>query len=551
MVLLLLSLASSCRGGAFGAASRADTVEAYRAFLRANPDDSDAETARERLAELELAEARKVHSVVAYKRFLDEFSESGQGPAARALLETLRFNAAVERRTSVALRQFLKEHPDGPHRAEAEALLGQLELGELGTVDDQATLAALIARHPDAVAAEEAGARLDELAWAKAKTAAALLGYLKEFPAGAHRDEARAGLTSAEIDGLLVSGDEAQARAVAQKSPLKALVPELDARFERSRAISRLLALKDERVRRALPSYTLRPLEELARALQSPDSMDRWQAAEELGFHVSVMALGPLLEAFRTARLSIVRERSSESLSRIFQALPPRVAEYQLATRLEELGRGASDPQLVMTAALLLDLSGQRDRASAEYQRVWDASAPDPLVLRRWATVRLERRQFFSAAVAARQLALHAATTSAQVPSPAETNALASAREQCSAAEEARFAVGVLERAAKEPTDFPEDVGAFLTRAREELRLVEAHLRDAELALLAVDGSARSCGDASVAERMAAGEAMRLAALVSLRARPLPELPLLLEIVRERDPSPRVREAASPHSSRR
>ena len=543
-IALLVLVSSGCRDGAFGRASRADSVASYREFLRSYPDDADAPAARERLAELELPEAEKVHSLVAYKRFLEEFGETGQAGRAQALLEALRFNAAVERGTSLALRQFLREHPSGAHRAEAEEKLARLELAELGTVDDPATLSGLVARHPDAPAVEEATARLDELGWAKAGSPRLLYRYLTDFPAGRHRDEARARLTSAELDGLLVSNELGLAQGVVERSPLASTIPGLAERFKRAREVSRLLSSRDERILRALPAYTLRPFDELLRALHAPDSMDRWQAAEELGFHVTVKALSPLLEAFRTGRPSLVRQRSADAVAKLLKALPRAVADFEVASRLETLGREASDTQLILTAALLLELSGQLDRAAAEYQRAWDPSAPDPVILRRWAALRLERRQFFSAAVAARQLAIHAAVAAAEGPSALDANARAAARELCSAAEEIHYAEQVLDLVAKEKTDFPDDISAFLVKVREQRRLVDARLRDAELALLAGDAGARRCTDASVAERMTVGEAMRLKALAALKERPPGGLLLLLEVVRERDPSSAVREAA-------
>jgi len=48
-------------------------------------------------------------------------------------------------------------------------------------------------------------------------------------------------------------------------------------------------------VQRALPGYYLRSFDDLVSSLHAPDPMDRWEAAEELGEHVDVKALDPLL----------------------------------------------------------------------------------------------------------------------------------------------------------------------------------------------------------------------------------------------------------------
>jgi hypothetical protein len=534
----------ACRDSAYQAASRVDTVEAWQRFVQQHPSDDNADAARARLNELQFEAAQRAHSVVAYKRFLEAAPDSEQAPRARALLEAMRFNALRDAPTVLGVRQFLAEHPDGAHRAEADRLLAELELKSVGQLDDPAQLARLAAEHPEDPRGAEAAQRLDDTTFARASTAASLFAYLREFPAGGHRDEARVRLLGLELEALLFSGALEEARALARRSPLSPKVPGLEARFARAEAVAKLASSRDERVLRALPAHSLRAFDDVVKSLQAPDPLDRWQAAEELGSFVTVKAIAPLLEAVRSARVPLERQRAFESLQRVLRALPRPVAEFHVAALSEQLEPQANDAQLVLTLAVLLDLTGQLAPAAAQYQKAFDPAAPDPVVLRRWSEIRRERHQLFSAAVASRQLVTWSqGLLEAQEPLGPVT-ALAAARETCGLAEAVRYAAEVIHEAQAAHTDFPDDLVQFERAAVAAGALTQARLRDAELKVLEADARARRCDDRAVAERLEAGAQERLRALAELRQRPPKELPVLLGYLQESDPVPAVREAA-------
>lgn len=550
-VLCVLSLLTGCGAPLAMAYQRAhdvDTLEAYRAFLRDYPEGDEAEAVQVRITELEFAQASQLHTVLAYKRFLEAHPDVPQSRAARALLEGLRFNAARQVGTAEALRQFLRENPEGAQHEEAQRLLKEAELRELSTTKDTAQLREYLREAPEDPRRLAVEARLDDESFARAQKegASKLFAYLRDFPAGRYREPAKVALLNLEVEGLLVSGLLEQAEARVAASPLGARLPDFPARLARARAERAALASPDPLAQSAQVGHYLRELDDLARALHAPDSMDRWQAAQELGQHVSVKALDPLLEAYRSGRNPLIRQRAWESLWSVMHALPAPVADYEAAVRLETLREKAGSPELYLAMAALLDVTGRLPEAAVEYQRAFVPEDPDPVVLRRWIQIREERHQAFSAAVAARQLSLWALRVAREeTVSPEGGVPLAASRQLCAAVQNARLAQETITRARGQKTDFPEDLDTFALTASDALTLAEARLADAELLLREQSSGARTCSDDAVGERLASAVTERQKAVRALGPK-LPQLaPVLLEVLRQRDPSAEVRAEAA------
>lgn len=546
LIFCTLVLVAGCVGSAaYRKARAADTPDAYRAYLAQHPKDADAEAGRIRLAELEFAEASRAHTIVAYKRFLDEFPDSAQASAAKKRLEALRFNAALAQGTASGWRDFLAEEPAGAHRADAEAKLRASEVSELSAKGDLEALSQRLDGSDPRYAKVQA--QLDDERFGQARTTgtAALLAYLQDFPAGAHRQEVEAELLSLRIDGLLFSGLVEEAKAEAARSPLSARIPDLPARFARAEQTEHVRRSADASVQSAQAGNYLRSLDELVKATHAPDPLDRWEAVEELGQHVDIRAIDPLLGALRTGRNALIRERALESLQHVVASLPHPIADYEIATRLSQLRAEAGSPEMFLSVATLEDLSGALARAAVDYQRAFQPTTPDPVILRRWVQIREGRGEAFSAAVAARQLALWAKDVAEQASSSPEGGVpLVSARDACAAVEAARFAAEAITRARSVRTEFPEDLASFARDAQAALKLAEARLADAEILLRTQSPQARTCSDRRVADRMASAVIARMEALRSLARRDPARGRVLWQVASDSDPSPEIRQAA-------
>ncbi len=536
-----LLLLGACRDSAFNAASKAGTPEALRLYLAQHPEDEQVPAAQAQLEEKVFKQAREAHSVVGYKRFLDEFPEGAHAVPARALLEGLRFNAAKDKGTSAAWRQFLEDHPQGSKAAEARDTLRALELKQVLTPDaDAAALQQAAAEGADDAAGAQLRERLDDQTFKEAKGPRAWFDYLRRFPAGKYRDQAKARLLDTQLEGLLVSGQIDAATELVQRSPLAKTLKNTTERLSRETEMLKLLQVKEPSVQRALPQFYRRSLEDLKDALGSPDARDRWEAAIELGHHVDVRAIDPLLEVLKTNRNDKVRRHAAESVRQVLTLLPPQVAEYEVFSRIEA-GRDTSTDSKVVTAnGVLLEALNLVDDARLEYQKAFEPRLLDPVLLVRGAHMRLMRNENYSAAVAARLLALWGKETVEENLAP-DDQSISATRQVCAAADAARQAAQVFAQMRGKPIEFQKDAEQFERQATAAQALIEARLRDMELKAMEKDATFRPCFAEGAAERMTAADQKRLEAFKKLLA---PWSGKVRAYALLRDPSLQVRAAA-------
>jgi len=483
--VLLLSLA--CQS-----TPKADLIETYPEYLQSNSEEELTLLEQEGLAEIEFKQAKELHSILGYKRFLEKFPKAPEARTAAILLENLRFENAMTEGSSQALRRFLREYPDGPHHAEVVEHLAKIEQVELEHSDDLTRLGGAAQFYADKPLGAIASDRLDEVYFQNAKTASDYFNYLRQFPAGKHRDDARVALLSLELDSLVAFAKWEEAERLA-KQPLADRIPEIETRLKQLRQLKTLLESKSPEFLQTQMVFPWHSPEELEAALKASDILLRAETVQTLGFRMDASVVDGLLDILGTSRNALVRQRAFESLQRFFQALPSSLVNYQVAKREQQQTVKELEGNDALKWAILYDLSGQPSKAAVLYSKAYLPELPDPILLRRWVALRKEQKQYYSAAVAARQLAWWVERAVEDVGPIHEAEVFFAARELCAATNMGEFAMASLEALSKEATEFPEDLLVFLKKAQNSLRLAQARLQDAELALFEQMPLAKRC----------------------------------------------------------
>ena len=108
-------------GDGFSTVQKADTLEAYEAYLEAHPNGTYSFQASGRLEDLYLIKAREDQSLEGYDVYFKRFPEGNLKSRAYAEQEALLFNRAKEVNTLEVWETYLKEYPHATKKKKKEA----------------------------------------------------------------------------------------------------------------------------------------------------------------------------------------------------------------------------------------------------------------------------------------------------------------------------------------------------------------------------------------------------------------------------------------------
>jgi tetratricopeptide (TPR) repeat protein len=133
----LVALLTAC-GDDFTAVQKADTIEAYEAYLEANPDSRWTLQAEGRLEGLYLEKARAEDSLEAYDAYLERFPKGTLRAKAFEEREEFLFDWARGEDTQASWQTFLDEYPKGDkkRRKQAERMIEVHEYLDKVTLSD-------------------------------------------------------------------------------------------------------------------------------------------------------------------------------------------------------------------------------------------------------------------------------------------------------------------------------------------------------------------------------------------------------------------------------
>lgn len=131
--MLALLLAACSFGPSFQEVQKLDTIEAYEAYLKDNPDSINQFAANKRLEELYFARGQQEGTRAAWEAYLQRFPEGNSRDTAVREVAVAAYSEAVKANTAEAYKAFLDDFPKADRwlRARAEGRAANLDYGKL------------------------------------------------------------------------------------------------------------------------------------------------------------------------------------------------------------------------------------------------------------------------------------------------------------------------------------------------------------------------------------------------------------------------------------
>jgi len=200
----LLSL-GGCAGKAWREARRANTSQAYAAFVANNPEHGKVRVARVRAEALDWEATIEADTADAYALFIATHPTSPHVLDARERGEVVAWEEAVADGSVAALEGYLARYGSGDHEREARERIEDAWYEQSREDDTVDSWSRYLVRYPVGRYVDEARRRRDALGWeatTSAGTPSAYRAYLRQHPRGTHRQEARDWLAGLRVHTL-------------------------------------------------------------------------------------------------------------------------------------------------------------------------------------------------------------------------------------------------------------------------------------------------------------------------------------------------------------
>lgn len=193
---------AGCASHDWRVAERANTGEAYRAFVTANPDHPRVEQAKDRAERLDWARAVELDTPEAYLAYVGAFPTGPHAADAVAAAEERAWSQVQREGTPEALATYLARFPDTNRRGEVEDLIEAGWYDRAVQENTEDAWSRYLIRYPQGQFVEAAKAERERLAWestTRENTRWAFERFVMKYPASARFDEAEQWIEASRV----------------------------------------------------------------------------------------------------------------------------------------------------------------------------------------------------------------------------------------------------------------------------------------------------------------------------------------------------------------